>query len=395
MLNMTGNKNLFVIAMISVVNALGYGIIIPILYGYGQRLGLSYFQYGLLFSIFSMCQFISTPVIGRLSDKYGRKPLLVVSLAGTVSSFVLMAYAPSVLWLFIARALDGITAGNLPVAAAVISDTTASADRAKGFGIIGASFALGFTIGPAISAATLMYGYQVPFLAAAFISLFALLITSFVLPETNTHKGEIPPGKLFDIRKLGMALVDEAIGETLLISFLYSVALSLFISVYQPFARDVLRLTDIQISINFTVLGLVGFISQIVIIPRLVKRLGEKKALLTMLVCLVLTFFSFFLVRSYTIFTIITVIQSLVNGFINPLLQALLSKETDAKSQGSLLGINASYQSLAFIIGPIIGGILITFYIPAPFFAGSMFILLSAIFAYRLLRQQNHIKSAF
>src|SRR3989304_9572761 len=146
------NRNLLVVSAVAIVNALGYGIIIPILYSYSQKYGLSDFENGLLFSVFSICQFISTPVIGRLSDKYGRKPLLLISLAGTAASFLLMAFAPSALFLFLARALDGITAGNIPVASAVISDTTEPKDRAKGFGIIGASFGFGFIFGPVISA---------------------------------------------------------------------------------------------------------------------------------------------------------------------------------------------------------------------------------------------------
>src|SRR5262245_35514333 len=118
------NRNLFIIALIMVVNALGYGIIIPILYSYSVKYGLNDFQNGLLFATFSLCQFLSTPVIGRLSDKYGRKPLLVISLLGTAGSFLLMAFAPNFIFLFVARALDGLTAGNIPVASAVISDTT-------------------------------------------------------------------------------------------------------------------------------------------------------------------------------------------------------------------------------------------------------------------------------
>src|SRR6266852_5010677 len=117
------NRNLFIIALIAVVNALGYGIIIPILYSYSKRFGLSDFQNGLLFALFSLCQFISTPFIGRMSDKYGRKPLLVVSILGTAISFLMMAFAPNVIFVFLARALDGLTAGNIPVASAVISDT--------------------------------------------------------------------------------------------------------------------------------------------------------------------------------------------------------------------------------------------------------------------------------
>src|SRR4051812_29961 len=129
------NRNLIIIAIIVVVNALGYAIIIPILYPYSLKFGLSDFQNGLLFALFSVCQFIATPIIGRLSDKYGRKPLLLGSIIGTAISFVIMAFAPNAAFLFLARALDGITAGNIPVAMAVISDSTKPEERAKGFGI--------------------------------------------------------------------------------------------------------------------------------------------------------------------------------------------------------------------------------------------------------------------
>src|SRR5579871_3388159 len=147
-----GNKTLFIIALIAVVNMLGYRIVIPILYAYSKRFGLSDFQNGLLFAMFSICQFISTPVIGRLSDKYGRRPLLLISIAGTAASFFTMAFAPNAAFLFIARALDGLTAGNIPVAFAVISDSTKPEERPKAFGLIGASFSFGFVFGPAISA---------------------------------------------------------------------------------------------------------------------------------------------------------------------------------------------------------------------------------------------------
>src|SRR5258708_9525425 len=130
------NRNLLIIALIALVNMLGYGIIIPILYAYSKKFGLSDFDNGLLFAIFSICQFISTPVIGRLSDRYGRKPMLLISIAGTAASFFLMAFAPSPLFLFLARALDGITAGNIPVAFAVISDSTKPEERARAFGLI-------------------------------------------------------------------------------------------------------------------------------------------------------------------------------------------------------------------------------------------------------------------
>ena len=152
------NRNVLIVGLIAVVNMLGYGIIIPILYAYSKKYGLSDFQNGLLFASFSICQFISTPIIGRLSDKYGRRPMLLFSITGTAFSFFMMAFAPSAIFLFAARMLDGITAGNIPVAFAVISDSTKPEGRAKAFGMIGAAFSFGFIFGPAISAFTVGFG---------------------------------------------------------------------------------------------------------------------------------------------------------------------------------------------------------------------------------------------
>jgi len=157
------NRNLFIIALIVMVNMLGYGIVIPLLYGYSKRFGLSDFQNGLLFAIFSICQFIATPIIGRLSDKFGRRPMLLISITGTAASFFMMAFAPSAIFLFIARGLDGITAGNIPVAFAVISDSTKPEDRAKAFGLVGAAMNFGFVFGPAVAALTVGFSRSLPF----------------------------------------------------------------------------------------------------------------------------------------------------------------------------------------------------------------------------------------
>lgn len=381
------NRNLMIIALIAIVNALGYGIIIPILYSYSHKFGLSDFQNGLLFSIFSVCQFIATPVIGRLSDVYGRKPLLVISIAGTALSFFLMALAPSAIFLFLARALDGITAGNIPVASAVISDTTKPEDRAKGFGIIGASFGFGFIFGPAISALTVGYGAQVPFIIAGSVSVLATILTALLLPETNKHKGLVKHGKLFDFVHLAKALVDVNVGTTLLISFVYSFAFSLFIYAYQPLSVRVLGLTPTQISINFTLFGLVGLIAQALIIPRVTKRFGDTVMLRNSLLVATLSFVTFYFTRSLATLILVSIFHSLANAFVNPLVQSLLSREVDDHSQGSIQGINASYVSLGMIIGPIIGGVLATTSIPMPFLAGSVAVGVCFLLSLQVMRK--------
>jgi len=385
------NRNLFVIALIAVVNALGYGIIIPILYSYSHSFGLSDFQNGLLFATFSLCQFLATPIIGHLSDLYGRKPLLIISLLGTVVSFLMMAFAPSAIFLFIARALDGLTAGNLPVAQAVISDTTEPKDRAKGFGIIGASFGFGFIFGPAISALTVGFGMAVPFLIAASVTAVAVLLTAIILPETNMHRGQVAHRKLFDFGKLVRALLDERVGKTLLVSLLYSFAFGLFIYAFQPVAVKVLGLSPTQIAATFTLFGVVGLIAQAGMVSRVTKRFGEIQVLLFSLAGLAATFLGLFFVKIFAIFIFINIFLAIANAFIQPLLQALLSKEVDAKSQGEIMGINASYMSLGMIFGPIVGGALATLSVPLPFVGGSVVLLVGMFLTLHILRKHQQV----
>ena len=392
---MLKNKNLLIIALIAVVNALGYGIIIPILYSYSIKFGLSDFDNGLLFSLFSICQFASTPLIGRLSDKYGRKPLLIISLAGTALSFFMTAFAPNVAILFLARALDGITAGNIPVASAVISDTTEPKDRAKGFGIIGASFGFGFIFGPAISAVTVGFGDAIPFIIAGVISLVAVILTWIILPETNKHLGEVKHWKLFDFPKLIHAATDENVGATLLITLVYSFAFGMLIYAFQPFSVKVLHLSANGISALFTLFGIVGLITQILLLPKITKKLGDKNTFKFSLVLLSLAFFGMFLITNLVLFILLSVLFGFANSFINPLIQTILSKETDEKSQGSMMGINASYMSIGTILGPIAGGAVATLGLAYPYFAGGISIAVCFILTSQILKRGVKKESAF
>lgn len=380
-------KTLWIIALIAVVNALGYGIVIPVLYSYSRQFGLTDFQNGLLFSVFSVGQFIATPVIGRLSDAYGRKPLLLLSVFGTAVSFFLMAVAPNAAFLFIARLLDGITAGNIPVAAAVISDTTDAKNRAKGFGIIGASFGFGFTFGPAISAIALRWSIAAPFIIAGTIALIACAIIWFMLPETNMHKGAVVSRHLFDFRKLIHALFDPAIGVTLVLSFLVMFAFSIYIYAFQPFSVQQMHLSVEQISVMFTAIGIVGFVSQMAIIPRVVKRFGERWVLIGALLVSTSMYAWLFGIGGYGWYMTAVLVQALANGFPMPILQSLLSQETDERSQGAIMGINTSYQSIGQILGPIVGGILATIMIPLPFLAASIICAICVLLSIRVLHK--------
>jgi len=392
---MRSNKTLWIIALIAVVNALGYGIIIPILYSYSQKFGLSDFQNGLLFAVFSFCQFLSTPIIGRMSDKYGRRPLLLISIIGTAVSFFMAAFAPSALFLFLARALDGITAGNIPVASAVISDTTEPKDRARGFGIIGAAFGFGFVFGPAISAVTIQFGTQVPFILAGIISLVAAVCTAIFLPETNKHMGEVKEGKLFDFGKLFGALSDKMVGLTLIISLIYSIAFSMFIYAFQPFSVKILHLTPTQIAIIFSCIGVVGVLSQVFLLHRVTKWLGVKKTFSWALLLVACSFTTIYFLHQYIPFIIAIAFMGLANSPTGPLIQTILSQETDARSQGSIQGLNTSYISIGQIVGPILGGLFAMQGIPLPFLAAAVLTLVCWVASFKILQPGQKKESAF
>lgn len=390
------NKSLAIIALVAIVNALGYGIIIPILYTYSKQFGLSDFDNGLLFALFSLCQFASTPLIGRLSDKYGRKPLLILSIAGTAASFIVMAFAPNVLFLFIARALDGITAGNVPVALAVISDTTEPKDRARGFGIISASFGFGFVFGPAIAAFTVGISPVLPFLIAAAVSIVAVIITAIFLPETNKHIGQVQEGKIFDFKKLVQALFDPNVGITFVITLLYFLAFACAIIYgFQPFTTNILHLDASQTALLFTMFGLVGLLSQIFLVFRISKYLGLKKAFSFGLISTGIAFLIMFFSHNIIMFVVASIILGVVNGISQTLIPTILSQETDAKSQGSIMGLNASYQSIGMIFGPILGGLLATVFISLPFLVGAVIMLLCFALSFLVMRKNVKKEAAF
>ena len=393
---MIKNRNLYIIALIALVNMLGYGIIIPLLYGYSKKYGLSDFENGLLFALYSICQFISTPIIGRLSDKYGRRPMLLVSITGTAVSFFMMAFAPNALFLFLSRALDGLTAGNIPVAFAVISDSTKPEDRAKAFGLIGSALNFGFVFGPAIAAFTIGLHAALPFIIAGTVTALAALLTYIYLPETNQHMGEVKKAKLFDLPRIWHTLFDKNLGPTFLISFVFFLAFACSIIYgFQPFTINTLHITEYQNALLFTVFGLVGLIAQTFLVGRVSKFLGIKKAFTTGMLFTALSLVVMSFARSIGVFTATMIGLAMFNSIVQTLVPTILSQEADEKSQGSIMGLNSSYQSIGMIIGPLLGGLIATVSIPLTFLAGGLLILVCFLISFKVLRPGVRRGSAF
>jgi multidrug resistance protein len=387
---MKGDKNLWVLVFVCVINSLGFGIIVPILYSYGKTFGVTGEILGILTASFSVAQFFATPVLGSLSDKWGRKPLLVISLAGTCISFILFAEARSMIMLFAARVLDGLTGGNVSVAQAMVSDTARPDNRARRFGILSSAFGFGFVIGPAIGGFLNRYGMQVPFYFAAGISLIGTLCSLFFLKETN------PPDRTrkdsektkFFFTALATTLKRPVIGTAVFTGFMLTMAQFTMIIGFQTFSVDVLKITPTQIGILYAGFGVSGIIMQLCV-PLFTKWLSSKSMilLLSTFLCLVAMFVTG-LTNHFIPFVAGICIYGLFNGLRNPMLNAIIADRIDHKEQGKILGINQSYASIGQTLGPVTAGFAALLSVHAIFFLSSCYILAAFLLSFRLKKKE-------
>ncbi len=357
------NRNFWIVALISFINALSITILIPILYLYGRAFQLSDSQTSLLFAMYSMAQFFATPVIGKLSDRFGRKPMLMISLAGTVGANFLAGSLPLVPamapWLFFARFLDGITGGNVSVAQAVMSDLLPPQDRAKGFGILGASLGMGFVLGPVISLVAQGRSLGTAFMVSGSIALVAFLLTTFVLPETLREKRT--DQKLFDLglKELVQGVTLPRIGTLLLINLLVGTTFTIFTFAFQPYYLQVLGQDNKSLTLLFFVFGIIGVLMQTVGVKVLTRRLTVQKILFLAILARSVSFFLMPVVPRIEYFLIISVLFSLFNSLVQPMISTLVSLNSRAEEQGLAAGLNASYLSVSNALGPIIAGVMV------------------------------------
>jgi MFS family permease len=383
---MKSDKNLWVLVLVCVINSLGFGIIVPVLYTYGKTFGLTGTTLGILTASFSIAQFFATPILGSLSDKWGRKPLLVISLAGTCISFLMFAEARSLIVLFAARILDGLTGGNVSVAQAMVADTATSQNRAKRFGILGSSFAFGFVIGPLVGGSFNELSPQAPFFFAAGISLIGTLCAAFLLKETNPTNKETRVNfkDKFKFITLLTTLKRPTIGTTVFIGFLLTMAQFTMIIGFQTFSVDILKITPITMGFFLAGFGICGIIMQLSV-PLFIKIFSSKAIvlLLSTILCFAAMFVSGF--TSLLIpFAICLCIYGLFNGLRNPMLNATIADNIDQTEQGKILGINQSYASIGQTIGPLTAGLAAAISVHSIFFLSSFYILVAFLLCFRL-----------
>ncbi|HEY9697384.1 MAG TPA: MFS transporter [Trichocoleus sp.] len=353
-------RNFWIIALISLINSLSLTILIPVIYLYGRQFGLNDFQTSLLFSVYSVAQFFATPVIGKLSDRFGRKPLLLISLLGTVVANLIAGTASTAAVLFFARFLDGITGGNASVAQAVISDLTTPENRAKGFGINGAAFGLGFVLGPAISLMAQQISLGAAFLVSSLIAFMALMITLLLLPESLKTKAA-PRDRLFDLglKNLIKGLTFSRVGILLVINLFIGTTFTIFTYAFQPYFIHILNQNNSSLTLMFLIFGALGVLMQTGGITILTRKFSLVYILFLGLLVRSLSFLLMPLWENVTYFICVSVLFSLFNSLVQPMVNALISLNASPEDQGTVLGLNSSYLSISNAIGPVIAGMLI------------------------------------
>src|SRR4051812_1334451 len=274
-------RPLLIIFLTIFVNLVGFGIIIPLLPFYAESFGASPLVIGLLFAVFSACQLIAAPALGDLSDRYGRRPVLVFSLAGTVVSFVMLALAHSITMLFVARIVDGLSGGNISTARAYVADVTEPKDRARAYGLIGAAFGLGFIMGPALSGVLAKISYTAPIWAAAAITLVATIMAWAWLPET-VHRAHAGTGN--PLRYLPELLRRPLVRRILAVDFVFWFALAIFQTTFAVFVAARFGFDAATTGYLFAGFGLLGVVVQGGFIRPIVRRAGDKRTFLTGLV---------------------------------------------------------------------------------------------------------------
>jgi predicted MFS family arabinose efflux permease len=354
------NRSFWIIALINFINSLSVTILIPTIYQYGRQFHLSDLETSFLFSIFSIAQFFATPIIGKLSDRFGRKPLLIISLAGTVIANFLAGTATTAGMLFFARFLDGITGGNISVAQAVISDVTTIENRAKGFGVFGASLGLGFVMGPVLSLVAQQRSLNTAFLVSAAVAAIALMLTIFLLPETikNKTEGRI---NIFDLglQELAKAFTIPRVGILFLVNFLVGTTFTMFTFAFQPYYLYVLHQDNQSLTRLFIMFGVVGVLMQIQGVKLLTKKISVVQILFLGLFFRSLSFVLMPVVPNIYYFLMASIFFTLFNSLVQPMISTLISLNSSPEEQGIRSGINASYLSIANGIGPVLAGIMV------------------------------------
>jgi MFS transporter, DHA1 family, tetracycline resistance protein len=354
------------IFLVVLVDILGLTLVLPLLPFYAEKFGANPKSVGLLVSIYAFCQLIAGPALGQLSDRIGRRPVLLISQLGTFGGFILLALSRQLWMIFLARAIDGLTAGNITVAQAYISDHTEGAERTRAFGLIAVAFGLGFLVGPAISGVLATWDMTYPIWAASGLSALSIFSTYFLLreqprPSGNEHAPRPREHRLKTYRRL---LSNPWLAFCFMLFFLFTFAFSNLVSglslfVERRFTWHGAPFGAREAGLAFAYTGLVGVLIQTLAMKSLIRRFGEKKLVPMGFVSMMLGFALLAVAQPIWLLLLALTFTSFGASVLRPSLQSLITHSTSPRERGTVLGFSQSLQSVSQIVAPMISGQLI------------------------------------
>lgn len=375
-----GRSPLAVVFVTVFLDLVGFGIVIPLLPLYGQRFGAGPVAAAWLLAIYSLMQFFFAPAWGRLSDRIGRRPVLLIGLFGSALSYLAFGLAGSLAVLFVARAVSGMMGANVGVAQAYIADVTPPQDRAKGMGMIGAAFGLGFIFGPATGGLLSRFGPEWPFLGAAALSAANGIVAYFRLPESlPPHARAAQPPRAGLRARLATVLgASPRLRRLYAIGFLTTLALAAVEAVMALWAVRRFGMSQENIGYGFAAIGLIAALAQGVLVGKLVKRMGERRSALLGLSLLAAAMAAIPLAPTLPLVGLALAFWAIGQGAATPAVTAMISHQAGAAEQGRILAASQSLSALGRVLGPWWGGIALAHVgLAAPFVSSAVVIALA------------------
>jgi DHA1 family tetracycline resistance protein-like MFS transporter len=355
------NKRLFSIILVVFIDLLGFSLILPLLPYYAKTFNANQTTTGILIASYAVMQLIGAPILGRLSDRFGRRPILLLSVFGTFLGFLLLGFANALWMLFASRIIDGLTGGNLSVAQAYISDVTDAKNRSKGLGMIGAAFGLGFIIGPVTGGLLSQWGYAVPAFAAATISFLNLILIYTWLPESLTEEKRSQMTErrpAITLNALLVAFQRPFTGSILITRFFFGLAFAIFQTIFSLYALAKFNLTARDTGFVLTYVGVLSVIVQGFLVGRLTNRFREDILITASVVLMGVSLLGWAAPSLLWLYIIMTP-TAMSGGLLNTLLSSTLTKAVAPQEIGGILGLSAAVESSTRVIAPILGGVLL------------------------------------
>ncbi len=391
----TKKTQLSIILLTIFIDMIGFGIVIPVLPLYAMHFGASSVMNGFLVGIYSAVQFLGAPVWGKLSDRVGRRPVLIISVIGSAIGFYIMGAATTLAMLFAARIIDGISGGNIGTAQAYIADITTPEERSGAMGLIGAAFGLGFIFGPAIGGLLSgRYGYSAPFYFASALAVLNAIWIFFRLPESLDAEHRSHPAQRQPIRDVLQHSNRQILTTVIAIYFFLITGFSIMTALYALFMDHRFGFDAKHTGYVFAGIGVIGVIIQGGMIRHMVKKYGERKLAAFGAILLALSLFALAVSKELGGITALLAASAglaIGNSFLTPTLNGLLSRSVDKRWQGRALGLMQSSGSLGRAVGPAIGGWVATFDISSrygrtPFTLSGLLLLVAFVLVLTLFR---------